>query len=73
LRLLGRCPGVALALFSRWVHLSGLIHKEVLVLVALSWKLLDLSENTLLSLKFYHNLAMQVLNVKILSGHVRGA
>jgi hypothetical protein len=72
LRLLGRCPGVTLALLSRWIHLGGLIHEEVLVLVSLSWKLFDLSEDALLSLKLKHNLAMQILYVKVLSSHIRG-
>ena len=73
MRLLGRCPGIALALLSRWVHLGGLVHEEILVLVSLSWKLLDLSEDALLSLKLKHNLAMQVLYVKVFSSHIRGA
>ena len=71
--LLGRCPGVALALLPRWVHLGGLIHKEVLVLVSLRRQLLDLSEDALLTLKLKDNLAVQVLYVKVLSGHIRGA
>ena len=75
MRFLRRCLGVVIgaALFARRVHFSGFVHEEIFVLFSFGRDLLDFTEDSPLTLEFDHDLAMKVLNVEILSRHIRRA